>query len=69
MDEFFALLTKLLLITCAQMFTEMFIDADKRPYLSKIANVACYAAGVYFVVDFVFQKMMTEVISVFNTVF
>ncbi|MDR1704644.1 MAG: hypothetical protein LBS19_08160 [Clostridiales bacterium] len=69
MTEFLGLITQLLLITCVQMFSEMFIDADKRPYLSKIANIACYAAGVYFVVQFVFGSMMTEVMSVFNSVF
>lgn len=69
MDVFLSLIGQLLLITCVQMFAEMFIDADKRPYLSKIANVACYAAGVYFVVQFVFETMMQEVLSVFKSVF
>lgn len=69
MNEFLSLIGQLLLITCVQMFSEMFIDADKRPYLSKITNVACYAAGVYIVVQFVFQTMMQEVLYVFNSVF
>ena len=69
MDEFLALISQILLITCVQMFAEMFIDADKRPHISKIVNVACYAVGVYIVVQFVFEFMMQEVISVFNSVF
>ena len=69
MSEFLALIGQILLITCIQMFSEIFIDADKRPYLSKIANVACYAVGVYFVVQFVFDTLMREVVAIVGSVF
>lgn len=69
MSAFFSLIGQILLITCVQMFSEIFIDSDKRPHLAKIANVACYAAGVYFVMQFVFETLMAEVVTIVNRVF
>ncbi|MCL2702541.1 MAG: hypothetical protein FWE91_02900 [Defluviitaleaceae bacterium] len=69
MSEFTTLIGQILLITCVQMFLEMFIDADKRPYLSKVANIACYAVGVYFLVQFLFDTLMREVLEIVSNVF
>ena len=69
MSEFFTLIGQILLITCVQMVTEIFIDTDKRPLLSKITNVACYAVGLYFLVQFVFDTVMREVVAIVSSVF
>jgi len=69
MNDFFTLIGQILIITCVQMFSEMFIDSDKRPYLSRVANIACYAVGVYFVVQFLFDTLMREVVSIVSSVF
>ena len=69
MSEFFSLVRQILLITCVQMFSEIFIDADKRPYISKTINIACYAVGMYFVVQFVFDTLMREVVAIVGSVF
>jgi hypothetical protein len=69
MTEFYTLIGQILIITCVQMFSEMFIDPDKRPYLSKGANIACYAVGVYFVIQFLFNTLMREVVEIVNSVF
>ena len=69
MNEFYTLIGQILLITCVQMFSEMFIDPDKRPHLARVANVACYAVGVYFVVQFLFDTLMREVVAIVGSVF
>ena len=69
MNDLFTLIGKILLITCVQMFSEMFIDPDKRPYLARVANIACYAVAVFFVIEFLFDKLMKEVLQVVSSVF
>jgi hypothetical protein len=69
MDEFFTLIGQILIITCVQMFAEMFIDADKRPYLSKLTNMACYAAGIFFIMEFLFETVMREVVTIVTNMF
>jgi len=69
MTEFLSLIGQILIITCVQMFSEMFIDPDKRPYLSRVVNIACYAMAVYVVIQFLFDRLMREVVLLVNGVF
>ncbi|MCL2406924.1 MAG: hypothetical protein FWC95_03255 [Defluviitaleaceae bacterium] len=69
MNDFFALIIQILVITVVQMFAEMFIDADKRPHLAKAMNIACYAAGLFFVVEFLFDNLLGEVMVIVNRAF
>ena len=66
MDELLALLGQIFLITCVQSILEVLIDPGERPYLSKILNVACYAGGLYLVLQFVFQNLMGELMTLFR---
>ena len=69
MSEFLSLIGQILIITCVQMISEIFIDSDKRPHLSKITNAACYAAAVLVVVQFVLENLMQEVLTIVNRMF
>jgi len=63
MNDFLALIGQIFLITCIQSVLEMFIDSAERPYLSKVLNIACYAGGLYLVLQFVFNNLITEMFS------
>jgi len=66
MNEFLALIGQIFLITCIQSILEMFIDPNERPYLSKVLSIACYAGGLYLVLQFVFTHLISEMFSLFR---
>jgi len=66
MDKLLALIGQIFLITCIQSVLEMFIDPDKRPYLLRVLSIACYAGGLYLVLQFVFQNLVPEMFRLFR---
>jgi len=66
MDDLLALIGQIFIITCVQSILEVLIDAGERPQLSKILNVACYAGGLYLVLQFVFKNLMSELFTLFR---
>ena len=66
MDQLLALIGQIFIITCVQSILEMFIDPGERPYLSKILSIACYAGGLYLVLQFVFDNVVSELFTLFR---
>ena len=68
MNELLALIGQIFLITCIQSVLEMFIDPEKRPYLLRILSIACYAGGLYLVLQFVFDHLISEMMTLFRSI-
>ncbi len=64
MREFMVLIGQILIITCIQSLTEIFVDPDKRPYMAKMVTIACFAGSLYLLIQFVFLYVLKEIISV-----
>lgn len=69
MNEFLTIIGQIFLIACIQSVIEVFIDPDKRPYMSKIANFACYAGALYILLQFVFNFLLSELFSIVRFTF
>ncbi len=64
MKEFLILIGQILIITCIQSITEMFIDSKERPYIVKLVSVACFTGCLYLLIQFVFVFVLKEILSV-----
>ncbi len=69
MPEFFELIGQVFLIVCIGSILEFFIDQTQKPFISKLLNIACYAASFYLVIKFVFDNLIQEVLNVFKFTF
>lgn len=64
MDQLFLLLAQIFLISCFQILFEVFIDKDERPYQAKIVNLACFVGSLYLVLLFVYETLITELMTI-----
>ena len=64
MPEFLELIGQIFLIVCIGSILEFFIDQAQKPFLSKLVNIASYAASFYLVLRFVFDHLIKEVLDV-----
>ena len=69
MNEFLTVIGQIFLIACIQSVIEVFIDTDKRPYMSKIANFACYVGALYILLQFMFEFLLAELFSIVRFAF
>jgi len=67
--EFTVLIGQLLLIVCIQALAKMFIDASKAGGMGEIVSAACYAGGLYLLLQFVFSYILGEVVNFVQGVF
>lgn len=66
MENLFILLAQIFLISCFQILFEVFIDKDEKPYQAKIVNLACFVGSLYLVLIFIYEILITELISLLN---
>ncbi len=66
MDEFITLITQIFIISCIQTILEMFIDGEKHPYQVKMISVACFVGSMYLISLFVFEILLSELISMIS---
>ena len=69
MDEFWVLLGQIFSVVIIQSVLDMLIDKEKRPYLSSVLSVACYAICLYLLVQFVFSNLIVEINQLFTDSF
>lgn len=69
MPEFMTLIGEIFIIACIQSLVEVFFDMEKRPYMAKLVNVACYAGAFYLLLQFVLDFVLKEVITFLQGVF
>ena len=67
--EFMTLIGEIFLIVCIQSVIEVFVDLEKRPYMAKIVNFACYAGALYLLLQFVFNFLLREVFRFMQHIF
>ena len=58
MGEFFMLIGQIFVVSLIQLILEVFIDPDKHPYQAALINIACFLGSLYFVLDFMFNKVL-----------
>ena len=61
MREFTLLIGQFCLIALIQTITDVFLDEEKRPYLKKFINIAAILAGLYLLLQFVFNHIINEI--------
>lgn len=66
MRQFTVLISQILIISCIQSLTELFVDPGERPYQAKIINIACFAGSLYLLIQFVFEFLIAELSTVIN---
>lgn len=66
MDQLFLVLTQIFLISCFQILFEAFIDKDERPQQAKIINLACFIGSLYLVLNFAYETLIIELISMLS---
>jgi len=69
MREFIMLIGYLCLIALVQMVLEAFIDSSKRPLHVHILNIACILGCVYLLIQFVFEFLLSEIMSFITFLF
>ena len=63
MNEFLTLIGQIFLISCVQSVIETYLDMEKKTYMAKIANFACYAGALYLLLQFIFNHLLKEIFS------
>jgi len=66
MREFFELLGQIFFISCIETIIELFIDSKARPYQTRLINIACFLGSLYFLIAYIQNVMLGELISVFK---
>ncbi len=64
MKEFMVLIGQIFLISCIQTITEIFVDPGSKPYQARVLNIACFAGSLYLLLQFVFNHLMKELVTV-----
>ena len=69
MNEFLVLIGQIFLIACLQSVIETYLDMEKKTYMAKIANFACYAGALYLLLQFIFNHLFREIFSIIQFAF
>ncbi len=69
MTAFTTLITQVFLIMCLQITFELFIDDGKHINQVKLFNITCYIGSLYLVMDFIFNTLIYELITILRTLF
>jgi len=68
MNDAVRLLAEIFLIGCLHEIARLFINADEKPYFSKIISAACGAAALFVLAHFVASNLMPQLTQVFRVV-
>jgi len=68
MNEAVGLLAEIFLIGCLHEIVRLLIDAEEKPYFSKIITAACGAAALFVLLRFVIVNLMPQMTQVFRMV-
>lgn len=66
MNEAVTLLAEIFFIGCLHEIARMLINAEEKPYFSKIISAACGAAALFVLTRFVVGNLMPQMIQVFR---
>jgi len=68
MNEAVGLLAEIFLIGCLHEVARLLINAEEKPYFSKIISAACGAAALFVLARFVVTNLMPQMTQVFRMV-
>ena len=68
MNQAVGLLAEIFLIGCLYEISKMLINADEKPFFSKIISAACGAAALFVLTHFVVSNLMPQMVQVFRVV-
>jgi len=69
MSDFFTLIGQIFVVFLIQLVLEVFIDTGKHPYQAAIINIACFLGSLYFLLDFLFNKVLVGLNTMVPTSF
>ena len=69
MGDFYVLIGQIFVISLIQLVLEVFIDIDKRPYQTMVINIACFLGSLYFLLDFLFNKILVSLNTIVPAAF
>jgi len=60
MGDFFILIGQIFAVSIIQLVLEVLIDSDKHFYQAAVINTACFLGSLYFLLDFLFNKVLAD---------
>jgi len=69
MNDFLVLIGQIFVISLIQLVLEVFINVKEHPYQAAIINVACFLGSLYFLLDFLFGKILVSLNTMMPTPF
>lgn len=69
MGEFLTVLGEIFIIICLQSILEVFASAKRQTYMQKMISVLCYLGALYLVIQFAYQYLVRELLSMVRNLF
>ena len=69
MGDFFVLIGQIFVISLIQLILEVSIDPSKHPYQAMVINIACFLGSLYFLLDFLFNKILVSLNTIVPAAF
>lgn len=66
MREFIILVGEIFFISCLQTLIEVFMNVHEKSYQSKILNIACFCGSLYLLLQYVFDNIIRNLMSLIN---